>query len=124
MKHLHKLLAGHHERMAKLHGGHADGLEDDDVHKGLHRQVAGEHAMMAKFHKAAADGHEANLLPEPSEFPAVGADRYPKAAGGKPNFELADAFASLGVKPFAGRAWEPTDLDLLDPDLRKLVATD
>ena len=56
----------HHDRCAKAHADHADGLEDTDQHQAFHRGMAKEHERQAEFHKEQMG--VISSLPEPEQF--------------------------------------------------------
>ena len=70
---LHKALAAHHDRVAKLHKDHADALDDSDQHTQFHRAAASEHGDMSRFHKRCAEAvSEDDTLPDVEGFDPSG----------------------------------------------------
>jgi len=111
---LHKALAAHHERCAKLHKSHAGALDDEDVHKGHHLALAEEHQDMAKFHKAASE-----------DASDVGGADFSTSNLGRIDAQTLDASSrhtrSSEHKAAADFLRPDVDTSGVDPELKKLL---
>jgi hypothetical protein len=99
---IHKSLADHHERCARLLHGHAVACDDEDQHKGVFKVLADEHRTMSANHREAAA--EIDASPEVSEF-----ESHSNIASGK-------AMSA----PFDRRQFGE-DCAALPPELRKML---